>query len=74
MLLLSGLKADGMKHVGIIGRLARHIIRKCPYCDSPDIRRAHRKNLIESALSFWGIYPFRCESCNARFRKLYGRR
>jgi hypothetical protein len=67
--------ADGMKYVGIIGKLASHLrIRKCPHCHSYAVRRSHRKNLVESALSFWGIYPFRCENCNARFRKLYGRR
>jgi hypothetical protein len=58
MLLLSGLKADGMKYVDIIGGVASRIrIRKCPYCHSPDIRRAHRKNLVESALSFGAFIP-----------------
>jgi hypothetical protein len=56
--------------VGITGRLT---IRKCPYCDSPNVRRSHRKNLGEVALSFVGIYPFRCEKCYGRFRKPDGR-
>jgi hypothetical protein len=60
MLLLSGLRrADGMKYVGIIGKLASHLrIRKCPYCHSSDVRRSHRKNLVEVALSFWVFIPF----------------
>jgi transposase-like protein len=60
--------------VGFTGKLASYlIIRKCPYCHSSDVRRSHRKNLIEVAVSFAGIYPFRCESCNRRFRKTGGR-
>ena len=48
-------------------------IRKCPYCHSCAVRRSHRKNLGEVALSFVGIYPFRCEACYRRFRKPDGR-
>jgi hypothetical protein len=60
--------------VGIIGKLASHLrIRECPYCHSRRVRRAHRENLVELVLSFLGIYPFHCESCNRRFKKLYGR-
>ena len=60
--------------VGTMGSRASHLrIKKCPYCHSSDVRLSHRKNLVEFALSFLGIYPFRCESCNGRFRKLYGR-
>jgi hypothetical protein len=55
-------------------RITGHLkIRKCPYCHSPDVRRSHRKNLGEIALSFLGIYPFRCEDCSGRFRKPDGR-
>jgi hypothetical protein len=56
--------------VGITGHLR---IRKCPYCHSNSVRRSHRKNLGEIALSFLGIYPFRCEDCYVRFRKADGR-
>ena len=56
--------------VGITGGLT---VRKCPYCDSYSVRRSHRKNLGEVALSFVGIYPFRCENCYGRFRKPDGR-
>lgn len=49
-------------------------IRRCPYCNSNDVRLSHRKNFLESALSFLGVYPFRCENCNRRFRKLWGKR
>jgi hypothetical protein len=55
---------------GIIERLTT---RKCPYCQSNRLRRSHRKNLGEVALSYVGIYPFRCENCYGRFRKPYGR-
>jgi hypothetical protein len=45
--------------VGFTGKLASHlIIRKCPYCHSNDVRRSHRKNLVEVAVSFAGIFPF----------------
>jgi hypothetical protein len=54
----------------VTGHLA---IKKCPYCQSNSVRRSHRKNIGEVALSFVGIYPFRCESCYGRFRKPYGR-
>jgi len=60
--------------VGIKVKLASHVrIKKCPYCHSSDVRRSHRKNSGEVALSFVGIYPFRCESCYGRFRKPDGR-
>jgi hypothetical protein len=60
--------------VGFTGKLASHlIIGKCPYCHSNDVRRSHRKNLVEVAVSFAGIYPFRCTSCNGWFRKPDGR-
>jgi hypothetical protein len=55
---------------GITGHLT---IPQCPYCHSPDVRRSHRKNSGENALSFLGIYPFRCENCYGRFRKPDGR-
>jgi hypothetical protein len=48
-------------------------IRKCPHCHSNDVRRSHRQNSLDVALSFVGIYPFRCESCNGRFKKPDGR-
>jgi hypothetical protein len=61
--------------VGIIGKLAGHLrIRNCPYCHSARVRRSHRENLVEFALSFIGIYPFYCEGCKRRFRRLYSSR
>jgi hypothetical protein len=60
--------------VGFTGNLASHlIIRQCPYCRSNGVRRSHRKNLGEAVLSFVGVYPFRCDDCYGRFRKLDGR-
>ena len=57
----------------MVGTTGHPTIRQCPYCHSNDIRRSHRKNLGEVALSFVGIYPFRCENCYGRFRKPDGR-
>src|SRR5262245_48019 len=54
--------------------ITRHLtIRKCPYCRSNGVRWSHRKNLREVVLSFVGVYPFRCDDCYGRFRKLDGR-
>lgn len=48
------------------------VLRKyCPNCRSKDIRRSHRRNLLERLLSFVCIYPFRCDSCGERFKKLH---
>lgn len=41
-------------------------VRRCSKCFSEDIRRSHR-HPIEHVLSWIGLYPYRCESCGARF-------
>ncbi len=38
----------------------------CPYCQSDELLRSHRRNLIESAMSFL-LLPWRCYDCNRRF-------
>jgi hypothetical protein len=42
---------------------------QCPQCTSTVIRRSHRRG-NERLLSLLGIYPFRCEDCRCRFRRL----
>jgi hypothetical protein len=41
--------------------------RRCPSCDSIEVRRSARKNLFEAALPFLLTRPFRCENCGSRF-------
>ena len=38
---------------------------KCPHCRSSDVRRSHRRGL-EKLLSFFQIFPYRCEVCQRR--------
>ena len=42
---------------------------QCPQCTSPLVRRSHRRR-GERLLSLLTIYPFRCEECGTRFRRL----
>ena len=39
----------------------------CSACRGTKIRRSHRSNLLESFLSLFQVYPYRCEDCGARF-------
>src|SRR5438093_5834922 len=48
-----------------------HTLPQCPRCTSTAVRRSHRKG-IERLLSLLGIYPFRCENCSYRFKRLAG--
>ena len=49
--------------------------RRCPSCDSIEVRRSARKNLFEAALlPFFLTRPFRCETCGNRFCGLAFRR
>lgn len=43
---------------------------RCPKCRSESIRRSSRKGLIERLLSLAYVYPFRCQRCERRFRRL----
>jgi len=49
--------------------------RRCPSCDSAEVRRSARKNFFEAALlPFLLTRPFRCENCGNRFYGLAFRR
>jgi len=45
----------------------------CPKCLSTDIRRSHRRYSLEKPMSIFGLWPYRCSVCKARFRKMLGR-
>jgi hypothetical protein len=49
--------------------------RRCPECQSWQVRRARRRNQWEWLLRAIRLYPFRCEACKHRFLRLslYGR-
>jgi transposase-like protein len=44
----------------------------CPYCSSTHMRRSHRY-FFEKPLSLFGLWPYRCLHCKARFLKMLGR-
>jgi len=44
----------------------------CPECLSTNIRRSHRY-CFEKPVSIFGLWPYRCSDCNARFWKSLGR-
>src|ERR1019366_1215787 len=39
---------------------------KCKGCGSTRVRRSHRADLLERALSLTGLYPYHCHACCAR--------
>jgi hypothetical protein len=43
---------------------------RCPRCGGTDVRRARRHGALERLLSALYIYPFRCQHCQRRFRRL----
>jgi hypothetical protein len=43
---------------------------RCPNCARDFIRRVARSGLWEVLLSFFYIYPYKCQICGARFRSL----
>ena len=45
----------------------------CPNCLSTNIRRSHRRYSSEKPLSIFGLWPYRCSDCKARFWKTLGR-
>ena len=45
----------------------------CPNCLSTNIRRSHRRYSLEKPLSIFGLWPYRCSDCKARFWKTLGR-
>jgi hypothetical protein len=45
--------------------------RPCPYCDSSEIFRSHRRGVLEKyLLRAIQVRPFRCVDCDARFYRL----
>jgi hypothetical protein len=48
---------------------------QCPKCRNSGVRRSPRKSAIEYVLSLAYVYPFRCEFCGQRFKRIqWGRR
>ena len=39
----------------------------CPVCKGKDTRRSRRQNAADYVLSVFGVYPWRCRDCRARF-------
>jgi hypothetical protein len=47
------------------------VIRCCPACRSFDVRRSHRRSLLEVViLPIFLMRPFRCEDCGQRHYNL----
>jgi hypothetical protein len=48
------------------------ILRRCPACKNPHIRRTGRQGWLEKLLSIVNFYPFRCTNyeCNHRFMRM----
>jgi len=43
------------------------IIRCCPFCENFDVRRSHRRGLLEVVvLPILLLRPFRCQGCSRR--------
>jgi alkylhydroperoxidase family enzyme len=50
-----------MKHLRV------RLIRCCPKCNSFDVRRSHRKGLLEALIQpLFLLRPFRCNACQFR--------
>lgn len=39
----------------------------CPACGRGRLRRSHRRNLLETLRSWFGVHPFRCPECQGRY-------
>lgn len=39
----------------------------CPSCGKPDAPRSRRSGIVDSVLSWFGFYPYRCRACSKRF-------
>ena len=45
-------------------------MRTCPVCQSTNVRPSHRQGWLEHSLLTWvGVLPFRCGSCQTRYRR-----
>ncbi len=46
-------------------------VRKaCPNCGCEDLRRSHRRGWFEVFLSVAGVFPWRCQNCGTRIRRI----
>src|SRR4029078_10151660 len=41
---------------------------KCPNCGRDFVRRVSRSGVLEVLLSYFYVYPFKCQLCGERFR------
>jgi C4-type Zn-finger protein len=39
----------------------------CPICKKSGARRSHRQTVTDHVISIFGVYPWRCHECHARF-------
>ena len=42
---------------------------KCPNCGRDFVRRISRAGIVEVMLSYFYVYPFKCQLCGERFRR-----
>lgn len=42
---------------------------KCPNCGREFVRRISRAGIVEVMLSYFYVYPFKCQLCGERFRR-----
>jgi len=42
---------------------------KCPNCGRDFVRRISRSGIVEVMLSYFYVYPFKCQLCGERFRR-----
>lgn len=52
---------------GVVPKLARRGLSRCPNCCSTSVRMAHACGLFEHLLTWLGRFPFRCHDCSARY-------
>jgi hypothetical protein len=64
--------SDNLGSSKLLGRLKILTKEWCPYCLTPYMRRSHRY-FFEKPLSIFGLWPYRCLHCKARFLKMLGR-
>jgi transposase-like protein len=56
----------------LLGHLKMLSKESCPYCSTMNMRRSHRYS-FEKTVSIFGLWPYRCVHCKARFLKKLGR-
>jgi len=52
---------------GFVSRLLRDC---CPACEGVDLRRTHRRTVLDWVYSPFTIRPYRCHDCNGRFHAM----